>query len=88
MTTATALRYSMSMSDALNEFDLLETLKPQIATAEDGAKLDEIEQEIFGRKNGVLSTLLRGLGTLNEDERKAQAQKLNALKQEFTELIE
>lgn len=56
----------------------------RIADAATDAALDEIEQQLFGRKNGLLTAALKELGALSPEEKKARGAELNALKEEMT----
>lgn len=60
----------------------------RIKSAGSVADLDAIEHELFGRKQGMLTTALKGLGELPEDERKKKAQELNDGKKKLTEALE
>lgn len=55
----------------------------RIAAAATPDDLDQIRQEIFGRKAGALTLALKDLGTLSAEERKAKGQEFNAIKTEL-----
>jgi phenylalanyl-tRNA synthetase alpha chain len=59
----------------------------RIRSAATDAELDAIEQELFGRKQGMLTLALKDLGGLGPEEKKAKGQELNALKQTLTQAI-
>ncbi|MDA1209104.1 MAG: phenylalanine--tRNA ligase subunit alpha [bacterium] len=58
----------------------------RIASASD-VELAEIEQELFGRKNGVLTLALKELSSLDGDARSAKAKELNIQKKTLAEAI-
>lgn len=58
-----------------------------IQKAQTLAELDEIRVKLLG-KNGAITELMKGLGSLPPDEKKAAGQVLNTLKNEMTALIE
>ena len=51
-------------------------------------ELEELETEYLGRQRGRLSGLLRGIGSLPPEERAGFGQRVNAAKDELTELIQ
>lgn len=55
--------------------------------AADGAALDQLELELFGRKQGLLTLELKKLGALAPEERKAAGEALNAEKQRLETAI-
>jgi phenylalanyl-tRNA synthetase alpha chain len=63
-------------------------LKGAIAIAATLPELDALEQQLFGRKSGLMTLALKELGGLSPDERAKRGQELNVLKQGFTELLE
>ena len=74
------------MSDALPSRDAVETLRAafgrRLAEARTEADLKSIHDEYLGRKAGVVTGLLKRLGTLPPDERRAAGALINTLKQE------
>lgn len=52
----------------------------KIAAASDESTVDAIEQELFGRKQGIITVAMKGLKDVPEDERKSKAQELNTTK--------
>ena len=64
----------------------LDELKSAVLTAIANASslpaLDEVRVSIMG-KNGKLTALMKGLGALSVDERKAMGQLLNVVKEEI-----
>ena len=55
------------------------------------ASMDDVEairHELFGRKAGALSTAMKALGSLSDDERRVQGQTLNAVKNELEAMLE
>ncbi|MGE5297910.1 MAG: phenylalanine--tRNA ligase subunit alpha [Acidobacteriaceae bacterium] len=63
-------------------------LLEEIEAAIDKTQLSEIDNRYFGRQQGKLTHILRGLKNLPEDERRKIGIEANRLKQEATELIE
>ncbi|MEK7217924.1 MAG: phenylalanine--tRNA ligase subunit alpha [Patescibacteria group bacterium] len=63
-------------------------LKAAIAGAASLAELERVEQELTSRKHGALTLALKRLGELPPEERAKQGKELNAVKQEFTRLLE
>lgn len=59
---------------------------PRIAAAH-AAELDTLEQELFGRKSGILTMALKELGSLTPEERKHAGAALNAEKQQLDAAI-
>jgi phenylalanyl-tRNA synthetase alpha chain len=59
----------------------------RIREAKNAADLDLLDLEIFGRKQGVLTMALKGLGALPEAERRARAEELNTAKRQLTEAL-
>ncbi len=57
--------------------------REKIASARNAAELDAVEQELFGRKAGVLTLALKGLGELAPEERRTKAESLNQAKLEM-----
>jgi phenylalanyl-tRNA synthetase alpha chain len=51
-------------------------------------ELEELETEYLGRQRGRLSGLMRGIGALPSEERASFGQRVNAAKDELTQLIE
>jgi len=64
------------------------TYERRINDAKGPADLDAIDQELFGRKNGTLTTALKELGSLPEAERRTKAQELNEWKKKLTGAID
>ena len=65
------------------ENDILNKLK----NIQDRNSLDLVKTEIFGKK-GILTELFKKIGSLNQDQKKEYASKLNYLKIKATEIIE
>ena len=65
------------------ENDILNKLK----NIKDRNSLDLVKTEIFGKK-GILTELFKKIGSLNQDQKKEYASKLNYLKIKATEIIE
>lgn len=61
---------------------------PKIESAASAAELDAIEQELFGRKNGVVTLAMQGLKDLDGDAKKEAAVELNKQKKELQEAID
>jgi phenylalanyl-tRNA synthetase alpha chain len=72
--------------------DQLATLQQEAAARIDAAgslpELEAIDVEYLGRKGGKVSGLMRVLGTLPAEERPAFGQRINAVKNELTALLE
>ncbi|MDO8649241.1 MAG: phenylalanine--tRNA ligase subunit alpha [Candidatus Peregrinibacteria bacterium] len=64
--------------------DLLKKIK----SAPDAPTLDALEQEIFGRKQGLLTLAMKDLGSATPEERTKRGTELNRWKQTFTEAVE
>jgi phenylalanyl-tRNA synthetase alpha chain len=73
------------MSDVSHNWE--EFLK-RIADAKSSADVDALDQELFGRKAGVLTVALKEMGTLDPETRKRKAQELNAAKAKLTMALE
>lgn len=58
-----------------------------IENASTEAELDAVELKLLGRKQGVLTDALKGLGALSPDERKARGAELNEWKKKAEEAI-
>lgn len=56
----------------------------RIAKAQNLQELDELDLQIFGRKQGALTEALKALGTATPEERKEQGKALNEWKQRLT----
>jgi len=70
------------------EYDKLTAAAPEeIRSAEDQDTLEEIKVKYLGRK-GLLSLLMRNLGSLEAEERPLWGGRLNALKKNLTEVFE
>ena len=65
------------------ESDLLNKIK----NINDRTSYETIKTEIFGKK-GIITELFKKIGSLDQDERKEYASKLNSLKQKTTEILE
>ena len=64
----------------MENFNKIETeLLNKIKSAIDRNSLDLVKTEIFGKK-GLITELFKKIGSLNNDERKEYASKLNDLK--------
>lgn len=60
----------------------------KITDAKDASALEALENELFSRKNGLLTTALKGLKDLSPEEKKGQAKELNIWKKKLTEQLE
>ncbi len=71
--------------------DNLDALKLELAgmveTATDVQVLEQVRVSALGKK-GQITALMKGLGQMEPDERKAAGQQLNVLKQEIVDLID
>ena len=71
--------------------DTLEQLRDELLSAVDGAgdltALDAVRVSALGRK-GRITEQMKGLGGLDPDERRAQGQALNALKDTVAEALD
>jgi phenylalanyl-tRNA synthetase alpha chain len=65
----------------------LDSLRTAIAAASSLQALQDIEQQLFGRKSGVLTLLLKELQTASAEEKAKRGKEMNILKQEFTTLL-
>ena len=59
----------------------------KIKNVNDRNSLDSVKTEIFGKK-GVITELFKKIGSLDQNERKEYASKLNSLKTKVTEILE
>ena len=59
----------------------------RIAGAATKDELDAIDHELFGRKAGLMTAALKGLGSLDGDARKEKAKELNVQKKSLAEAI-
>lgn len=59
----------------------------KIAAMKDSAALEALEQELFGRKSGLLTLALKELGTLSPDDRKKRGQDLNDWKMRLADAV-
>tara|TARA_B100000315_G_C14576461_1_gene588144 strand:+ start:1010 stop:2086 length:1077 start_codon:yes stop_codon:yes gene_type:complete len=71
--------------------DNLDALKSELAAlveaAADAQALEQVRVSALGKK-GQITALMKGLGAMEPDERKAAGQQLNVLKQEIADLID
>ncbi len=71
--------------------DNLDALKSELAgmveAATDAQALEQVRVSALGKK-GQITALMKGLGQMEPEERKAAGQQLNVLKQEIAELID
>ena len=65
------------------ESDILNKIK----NIRDRGSYDSVKTEIFGKK-GIVTELFKKIGSLNQNERKEYASKLNSLKTKVTEILE
>ncbi len=65
----------------------LAELARKIDGAQTPAELDALEQDIFGRKHGALTTAMKALQSLSPDEKAAKGKELNSLKQDLTDKL-
>ena len=70
----------------MNATELKEDLSSQIAAANDLRALEEVRVRALGKK-GAITDLMKTLGKLQGEERKAKGQELNALKDEIADFI-
>lgn len=66
----------------------MEALGARIDAAADLASLDALEQELFGRKHGLLTLALKELGALTPDERRKRGEELNTSKQALADRLD
>lgn len=74
------------MSSASDPGALLERALDEVAAATDARSLDAVRVEYLGRK-GALTALLKQLGQLDPDERKAAGQAVNQAKESLAQAI-
>lgn len=65
---------------------LADEAKTAIGSADDGAALEQLRVEYLGKK-GKVTALLKGIGQLPPEEKRAAGAKINVVKQELQELI-
>ncbi len=63
------------------------SIRQTIISAESLARIDILEQELFGRKAGHMTLALKEVGILTEEERKIKGKELNAVKVSLTEAL-
>jgi phenylalanyl-tRNA synthetase alpha chain len=61
--------------------------KQKIAAAKTGAELDALEQELFGRKQGVLTLAMQGLADLSLEEKRTRGAEVNMWKVDVSQAI-
>ena len=72
----------------MENFDKIESnIRNKIKNVSDKSSLDSVKTEIFG-KQGIITELFKKIGTLNQNEKKEFASKLNLLKTKITEIFE
>jgi phenylalanyl-tRNA synthetase alpha chain len=80
------------MSAPLPSPDAVETLRAEfgrrLGEARTEAELRSLHDEYLGRKSGIVTGLLKQLGTLPPDERRAAGALINALKQEIESALD
>ncbi|MFA6523523.1 MAG: phenylalanine--tRNA ligase subunit alpha [Candidatus Peribacteraceae bacterium] len=64
-----------------------DALKKAIAAAKSPAALDDVEQQLFSRKHGLLTLALKELGSASPEERVQRGKELNILKDSFTQAL-
>ena len=65
------------------ESDILNKIK----NVSDRSSYESVKTEIFGKK-GIITELFKKIGSLDQDQRKEYASKLNSLKTKVTEILE
>ena len=65
------------------ESDILNKIK----TVSDRNSYEAIKTEIFGKK-GIITELFKKIGSLDQDQKKEYASKLNSIKKKITEILE
>ena len=71
----------------MKNFDQIETdILNKIKNVSDRNSLDSIKTEIFGKK-GIITEFFKEIGSLDKNERKEYASKLNFLKTKVTEIL-
>lgn len=60
----------------------------RIEAAANAADIEAVEQELFGRKSGAMTTALKGLKDVPDDQKKEAAKELNVWKKTLTEKLE
>jgi phenylalanyl-tRNA synthetase alpha chain len=68
--------------------ELEEAAKSEAASVGTEAELEELRIRFLGRKDGRLTAIMRGLGSLSADERPAVGEAANRAKQRITELLD
>lgn len=66
----------------------LNAFEPKIRSAATAEELAVLEQEIFGRKQGALTTAMKALQALSPEEKTQRGRELNTLKQTLTAALE
>lgn len=79
------LRYSFAMTNA--SIDTAKYAK-MITSAKSEEELANLEQELFGRKQGVATLAMKELSSLSPEEKKKQGQALNVQKKELEQALE
>ena len=68
--------------------ELEEAAKSEAASVGTEAELEELRIRFLGRKDGRLTAIMRGLGSLSPDERPAVGEAANRVKQRIMELLD
>ena len=72
----------------MENFDQIQSdILNKIKNVSDRNALDSVKTEIFGKK-GVITELFKKIGSLDQNQRKEYASKLNDLKTKVTEIFE
>jgi len=72
----------------MENFDQIESdIQNRIKNVSNRSSLESIKTEIFGKK-GVITELFKKIGSLDQNQRKEYASKLNDLKTKVTEILE
>ncbi|MDD4319534.1 MAG: phenylalanine--tRNA ligase subunit alpha [Candidatus Peribacteraceae bacterium] len=65
----------------------LDDLRSAIAAATTAAELDDLEQQLFSRKHGLLTLAMKELQEATPEEKAKKGRELNETKQSFTKLL-
>ena len=77
-----------SAPDAPSVDALRQQFQARLDAASTDADLKALADDFLGRKSGAVTALLKGLGALAPDERRAVGQAVNALKQEIADALD
>jgi len=76
----------MSMAKKIDAIE--KNFRNEAQSARDPEALAETHRKYFGRKSGIITQLLKSMGTLNLEEKKKYGPRIHSLKKELAEVIQ